>query len=177
MKEKSVTDNQFLKKLGDRIIRLRKRKNKTQEEFVASIDISQSSLERYEKGLKGVPVLVLKHISDEYDYRIEDFFIEKDTPSEMLKAITFRKTGRRKYPKRTNRDDEFDEYMNLPENDDKLQALYHASRLSEYIPPDINKRILSYLEYSIPNDEADTRQKSRLALYMKKISEDKKGDG
>ncbi len=157
-----LTDKEFLENIG-RVINWKRRKAKLNQEMLSSeIDVSQAALCRYEKGKTNMPVLTLKKIAETCDFEMMEYFIEIETPSNLYKTVVGMKTSEER-----NEDDiVFDEYMSSPQNADKVKALYHASKLSEYIPDTVKHEFVSSIQCSVTNDISNDNQYARLMSYM-----------
>lgn len=166
----SKQDESFLKNIG-KVIRLKRLKRSYSQRALSSrLSISQVELCRYEKGFTNMPVLSLKEIADVCDFKMDDLFIEVEPPCDMYKKI-INKNKRRKYPKRSKEDDEFNTYLSRPENSDKATALYHAYKMSEVIHDEAKDRLIYTLQSVLPYGETDNAQLERLTMYMNLLTE------
>lgn len=161
-----LSDSELLQNIGKVIKWNRKKAKLNQENLSSTLEVSQAALSRYEKGKTNMPVLTLKRIADTCDFDMVDYFIEIETPSNLYKAIV----GKEVATERNEDDIVFDEYMSRPKNADKVKALYHASKISDYMPSNVKYEFVSSIQYSITHDVANDNQYARLMSYMKGIS-------
>ena len=96
-----------------------------------------------------------------------DYFIFRESPSEMWKTVIDNR--RLKKSKKTEEDNFFDEYIKKPHNKDKTLALYHASRLVEYIPDSEKDNYRYAIESTILAYEAKKTCAERLTKYFEAI--------
>ena len=77
-KSKKISDEEILlKKLGDRIHFLRKKKGKSQNDLALDIDWDKSNLRKIEKGKLNVTVKTLYKLSQALDVELHELFIEE----------------------------------------------------------------------------------------------------
>jgi len=69
-----VNKEEFLKKLGDNIVRIRKSKNLTQTGLAHLCNKDPQSLERVENGKVNPSAFYLKTLADALNVEIEEFF-------------------------------------------------------------------------------------------------------
>ena len=156
-----ISDDDFLILLGDTINRNRKKKYSSQENFADTLNISQTTLSRYEAGKVNIPILTLKKIAEICDLEMVDYFVEMADPSSMYKRIAGIKRIRK-----SKKDDEFDEYMNSPENRDKLAVLYHCYQLNILCPEHQNPNFKIIIENYIQSKEKQAKHLNMLKAYI-----------
>lgn len=69
-----VKDDEYLKKLGDRIRHIRKSKNMTQLDLAGKMDNFAEQIGRIERGKQNVSVCTLKRIANALDISMKDLF-------------------------------------------------------------------------------------------------------
>lgn len=162
-----TTNSQILEQIGKVITLRRKYKNMTQEELSNKINVKQATLSRYELGQVNIPVLTLEKIANSCNFKMVDYFIFTESPSEMWKTVIDNR--RLKKSKKTEEDIFFDEYIKKPHNKDKALALYHASRLVEYIPDSEKDNYRYAIESTILAYETNNTYVERLTKYFEAI--------
>jgi putative transcriptional regulator len=63
---------EYLQKIGENIVRLRKIKNLTQFDLACKVDIEASALRRIEKGRVNSTIWMLKRVADELEVNINE---------------------------------------------------------------------------------------------------------
>ncbi len=129
--------------------------------------VKQATLSRYELGQVNIPILTLEKIANSCDFEMVDYFIFPEPPSEMWKTVIDNR--RLKKAKRTEKDQFFDDYIQKPENKNKALALYHASRLVEYIPESEKDNYRYAIESTILTYETNNTCVERLTKYFEAI--------
>lgn len=101
------------------------------------------------------------------NFKMVDYFIFTESPSEMWKTVI---DNRRLNKAKKNEEDQFfDEYIQKPENKNKALALYHASKLVEYIPDSEKDNYRYAIESTILAYEANKTCAERLTKYFEAI--------
>ncbi len=67
-----MNDEEYLKKIGENIVRIRKLKNLKQVDLAAGLDMEDSSLRRIEKGRVNSTILMLRKISEALDVEVTE---------------------------------------------------------------------------------------------------------
>lgn len=67
-----MTDEQFLKRLGAKIVALREENSMSQMELARRLDTGNNQVRRIEKGLTSSSILTLKRIAKELDVKLID---------------------------------------------------------------------------------------------------------
>ncbi|MBR9861425.1 helix-turn-helix transcriptional regulator [bacterium] len=73
-----MTEDELLKKLGERIIELREERGFTQAEFARKLDIEDSSLRRIESGRTNPTTKTLHKIATTLHIHIQELFVNND---------------------------------------------------------------------------------------------------
>ena len=161
-----ITDDDFLALLGDSINRKRKKKYPSQKNFADKLNISQTTLSRYEDGKVNIPVLTLKKIAETCDFEMVDYFVEMNDPSSMYKSLASIKRSRK-----SKEDKKFNEYMNKPENKDKLSVLYHCYHLNKLCSENQRPDFKLIIENYIRSKESQEKHLNMVMTYVEKINE------
>ena len=172
---KKMSDEEMLKQIGKVISIKRMIKNKSQTAFSQKLKISQSTLSHYERGELDIPILKMKNIAEVYDFEMVDYFITPQDPSNLWQIIIEnRKIA--KLRRKRKKDKYFDDYILLPENEDKAVALYHASELAQYIPDESKEEYVSIIRNVLLSNITNDTQAKRLKKYMEIMSKNNETD-
>lgn len=138
------TDEQIYKEFGNKIKKLRKEKGLTQSQLAEMMGTTQSTIYKYEKGLRSVPMGVLQNFADIFETSV-DLLI--DTPATIELNYRDIETGKKLSSLRESHNltrSELSQELNIP-----VYSLANFESGISTIPIDILIKLSSYFNISI----------------------------
>lgn len=130
------SDEEVYKEFGENLKKLRKEKNLTQTELANDLGMTQSAIYKYEKGLRKIPMSVLKQFANYFDLTLDELIDPNNELTENENPVKY-KTHLSKYEVASEIGFTKEE-INILESDTREIPAHFLEKIAKYFDVDIS---------------------------------------